>query len=87
LTRIAINSALMLLRKKRNSREVTPAKSSKSEPTWKATESAPDPEQQYAEQERLKLVRDAIAELRPSIRCALEIHTLQGRSVEEMASR
>jgi len=87
LTRIAINSALMLLRKKRNSREVTPAKSSESEPTWKATESAPDPEQQYAEQERLKLVRDAIAELRPSIRCALEIHTLQGRSVEEMASR
>src|SRR5260370_1176110 len=31
LTRIGINSALMLLRKKRNSREVTPAKHNESE--------------------------------------------------------
>ena len=86
LTRIGINSALMMLRKKRNSREVTPAKDSESESPWEATDSAPDPEQQYVEQERLKLVRDAIAGLRPSIRHALEIHTLQGRSVQEMAS-
>ena len=86
LTRIGINSALMMLRKKRNSREVAPAKDSESESPWEATDSAPNPEQQYAKQERLKLVRDAIAGLRPSIRRALEIHTLQGRSVEELAS-
>lgn len=86
LTRIGINSALMMLRKKRNSREVTLAKDSESESPWEAADSTPDPEQQYAEQERLKLLRDAIAGLRPSIRRALEIHTLQGRSVEEMAS-
>jgi len=36
--------------------------------------------------ERLRLLRGAIAGLRPSSRRALEIHTLQGRSVEEMAS-
>ena len=86
LTRIGINSALMMLRKKRNSREVMPANHSEGESPWEATDSAPDPEKQYAEQERLELVRDAIAGLRPSIRHALEIHTLQGRSVEEMAS-
>lgn len=86
LTRIGINSALMMLRKKRNSREVTPAKDIEIDSPWEATDSAPDPEQQYAQQERLKLVRDAIAGLRPSIRRALEIHTLQGRSIEEMAS-
>jgi RNA polymerase sigma-70 factor (ECF subfamily) len=84
LTRIGINSALMMLRKKRKSHEV--AQDSESGSTWEAMDSAPDPEQQYAEQERLKRVRDAIAGLRPSIRRALEIHTLQGRSVEEMAS-
>jgi RNA polymerase sigma-70 factor, ECF subfamily len=85
LTRIGINSALMMLRKKRT-REVTPANDIESQSPWEATDAAPDPEQQYAEQERLKLVRDAIAGLRPSIRRALDIHTLQGRSVEEMAS-
>ena len=86
LTRIGINSALMLLRKKRNSREVTPARHNESESQWEATDSAPNPEQEYAEQERLRLLRGAIAGLRPSIRRALEIHTLQGRSIEEMAA-
>ncbi len=43
LTRIGINSALMLLRKKRNSREVTPAKHNESESQWEATDSAPNP--------------------------------------------
>jgi RNA polymerase sigma factor (sigma-70 family) len=86
LTRIGINSALMMLRKKRNSREITAAKDSQGESPWEATDSRPDPEQQYAEQERWGLVRGVIAGLRPSIRRALEMHTLQSRSVEEMAS-
>lgn len=86
LTRIGINSAFMLLRKKRNSHEVAQVKDSESESPWEVADSAPDPEQQYAEQERLKLLRGAVARLRPSIRRALEIHTLQGRSVEEIAS-
>ena len=53
LTRIGINSALMMLRKKRNSHEVAPAQDSESGSTREAMDSAPDPEQQYAEQERL----------------------------------
>ena len=86
LTRIGINSALMILRKRRNSREVIQAKDSENESSWEAKDSAPNPEQEYAEQERLRLLRGVIAGLRPSIRRALEIHTLQGRSVEETAS-
>ena len=86
LTRIGINSALMILRKRRNSHEVMPTKDSENESSWEATDSTPNPEQEYAEQERLRLLRGAIAGLRPSIRRALEIHMLQGRSVEEMAS-
>jgi RNA polymerase sigma-70 factor (ECF subfamily) len=86
LTSIGINSALMILRKRRNSLEVMPAKDSENESSWEATDSAPNPEQEYSEQERLRLLRGAIAGLRPSIRRALEIHTLQGRSVEEMAA-
>lgn len=86
LTRIGINSALMILRKTRNSREVNPAKDSENESSWEATDSEPNPEQEYAEQERLRLLRGAIAGLRPNIRRALKIHALQGRSVEETAS-
>jgi RNA polymerase sigma-70 factor (ECF subfamily) len=63
-----------------------PTKDSENESSWEATDSTPNPEQEYAEQERLRLLRGAIAGLRPSIRRALEIHALQGRSVEEMAS-
>lgn len=86
LTRIGINSALMILRKKRKSREVSAQNSNESDELWEVEDPAPDPEQQYAEQEPWRLVRDAIAGLRPSIRRALEMHTLQGRSIEEMAS-
>ena len=86
LTRIGINSALMILRKKRNSREVSAQNSSESDALWEVKDPAPDPEQQYAEQEPWRLVRDAIAGLRPSIRRAMEMHTLQGLSIEEMAS-
>ena len=83
LTRIGINSALMILRKKRNSHEVSAENNSESEALSKVKDPAPDPEQQYAEQEPRRLVRHAIAGLRPSIRRALEMHTLQGRAIEE----
>lgn len=86
LTRIGINSALMILRKKRNCREVGAQNSSESDALWEVKDPSPDPEQQYAEQELWRLVRHAIAGLRPSIRRALEMHTLQGRSIEEIAS-
>jgi RNA polymerase sigma-70 factor (ECF subfamily) len=85
LTRIGINSALMILRKRRNSREVSAQNSNEGGALWEITDSAPDPEKQYEEKERAGLVRKAITNLRLSIRRPLELHKLQGYSLEEMA--
>ena len=86
LTRIGINSALMILRKRRNSREVSAQNSNESDALWEITDSAPDPEKQYVEKERAELVRKAITNLRLSIRRPLELHKLQGHALEEMAA-
>jgi RNA polymerase sigma-70 factor (ECF subfamily) len=86
LTRIGINSALMILRKRRNSHEVTAQNSIESDAPWEITDSAPDPEKQYGEKERAGLVRKAISDLRLNIRRPLELHTLHGHSMEEMAA-
>jgi RNA polymerase sigma factor (sigma-70 family) len=85
LTRIGINSALMILRKRRNSREVPAQSSNESDALWEITDSAPDPEKQYVEKERGVLVRKAITNLRLSIRRPVELHALQGHSMKEMA--
>ena len=86
LTRIGINSALMILRKRRNSREVSAQNSNESDALWEIKDSAPDPEKQYAEKERAGLVRKAITNLRLSIRRPVELHKLQGYSLEKMAA-
>jgi RNA polymerase sigma factor (sigma-70 family) len=86
LTRIGINSALMILRKRRNFREVSAQNSNESDALWEITDSAPDPEKQYVEIERAGLVRKAITNLRLSIRRPLELHQLEGYSLEEMAA-
>jgi len=85
-TRIGINAALVILRKKRNSREVSVYSDGENDTAWEVPDPAPDPEKRYAEEERVRLVRDAIADLRPSIRHPLQLHTLRGFSVERMAS-
>jgi RNA polymerase sigma factor (sigma-70 family) len=86
LTRIGVNSALMILRKKRNSREVSAQDASEGDTLWQAKDSAPDPEEQYADQERRRLLRQAIANLRPSMRRPLQLQTLYGYSAEKVAS-
>jgi DNA-directed RNA polymerase specialized sigma24 family protein len=45
----------------------------------------PSPEAQYADLEVQAMVRSAIGTLRPSIRRALELQTLEERSVKEIA--
>jgi len=87
LTRIAMNAALMKLRKNRSCREV---------PTEEAVETSallpenllPDPslnpEEHYAKKQRQEILRDAIAKLRPGIRKAVEIQ-LQDCSLDETA--
>jgi RNA polymerase sigma factor (sigma-70 family) len=86
LTRIGINSALMILRKKWNSRGLSAYGPSVDETPWEVPDSAPNPEMRCAERERERFLRDALADLRPRVRRTLVFHTLQDRSLQETAA-
>src|SRR5258708_11648272 len=89
-TRIAINSALMILRKKRNSFEI-PADGSGNPDAigryWEAADRAPNPEKTCLQKERERILRRAIRALRPSIRGVVEMQQLQEHSMRETARR
>jgi RNA polymerase sigma factor (sigma-70 family) len=87
LTRIGINSALMILRKKRNSGEISAHGPGVDETLWEVPDSAPNPERRFAEREQGRILRDAINNLRPTSRRALELQILENRSIEEMAAQ
>jgi RNA polymerase sigma-70 factor (ECF subfamily) len=88
LTSIAINSAFMILRKRRNFSEI-PVEDSRGSGTvgWcqEIEDGAPNPEKHCLTQERERLVRKAIRSLRPSIRRVLEMQHFQDYSVEDIA--
>lgn len=88
LTRITINSALMILRKKRSVHEV-PEETLLEHKFDRAlpflAESEPSPEQSYAHAQKNELLREGIQRLRPAIRKALEIRELQEHSIKETA--
>jgi len=90
LTRIAINAALMRLRKKRLSREV-PLEEPKEELSMpdfcKAIDGSANPEEWYAKQEHDRIVREAVAKLRSSLRETVEVHGLKEKSIQETAHR
>src|ERR1700740_915813 len=80
LTRIAINAALMKLRRNRYSREVPMEfldEEGKERPRYQFIDGSPNPEDSYVDQERMKQLRDALAKLRPRVRAAIEICQLQ----------
>jgi len=88
LTRIAMNAALMKLRKNHASREVSidwSVETSELFSEHQSSDVSPNPEERCSKSEREAILRDAIAKLRPRIRKALEIHKLQERSLEETA--
>jgi len=90
LTRIAINSALMRLRKNRASREIPMDESAGSGETLSRFEPAdghPDPEGHYALQERQRVVIGAVSDLRPNLRKVIEIRELQEGSMKETAQK
>jgi RNA polymerase sigma factor (sigma-70 family) len=87
LTRIAINSALMILRKRRASAEFYRDGRSTTEVLLEVSEPSPDPERQYAERERESFLRDAIAGLSPRTRRALEFHAFRDYSLQETAAQ
>jgi len=88
LTRIAINSALMILRKKRSLLEIATDSEDKfgaDGARCEITEHQPNPERRYAQNEEENMLREAIQSLRPGLRVAVQIQLLQERSMKETA--
>jgi RNA polymerase sigma factor (sigma-70 family) len=88
LTRIAINSALMIVRKKRSAPELSidHAADHGGNPGFvNVPDPAPNPEAYCAQREREGILRDAICALRPTIRQAVEFQKLQEHSLQDTA--
>ena len=88
LTSIAVNEALMLLRRTRAHREV-PIDDASEEETGihglQIPDSAPDPEASYLKQEETEALSEAIGKLRVKLRTAIELRELGELSAEETA--
>jgi RNA polymerase sigma-70 factor (ECF subfamily) len=85
LTRIAFNSALMILRKKRAGLELSMDDPRTLEGNGDIPADAPDPEAYFAQREREEIIRSAVRSLRPTIRQAVELQQLQENSVSDTA--
>jgi RNA polymerase sigma-70 factor (ECF subfamily) len=88
LTRIAINEALMLLRRKRGSREVSITESSTEDETAQPLDfpdSGPNPEASCLQREQERFLSAAVQELKPGMREAIELRELGELSTGETA--
>jgi RNA polymerase sigma factor (sigma-70 family) len=88
LTRIAINTALMKLRKNRWAREIPMDELNPSpDPTGQREfrHLAPDPEESCSLRERERILKSAISALRPRARNVVELIYLQEHSIRETA--
>ena len=86
LTRIAINSSLMILRAKRAHPETS--MEIRDGDTWQHREivdQMKNAEELYAAHERLECLRRAISRLQPSLRNVLEIHQSNDSSLKEVS--
>src|SRR5580700_6280136 len=89
LTRIAVNEALMLLRRGRGRREI-PINEGRFEPKearLESPDSDPDPEACYLQREEAGILSAAIDTLTPGLRKAIELRDLAELSTEETARR
>lgn len=90
LTRIAINQALMLLRRGRSLREVSLDDSSSDNGTklrMEIADPSPDPETSYLQRERARNLSAAVEQLTPEMRAAFELRELLELSTRETAQR
>src|SRR5215470_1397064 len=90
LTRIAINEALMFLRRGRALREVPIDDSSRRETaasTLDIPDSGPDPETNYLKRESIEVLSAAINELTVRLRTAIQLRELADLSTQETARR
>ena len=90
LTRIAINEALMLMRRGRGLREIPVDDSNDHGVAASAMEipdPSPDPETSYLRRERVQILSETLGNLRPGMRKAIELRELAELSTEETAQR
>jgi RNA polymerase sigma-70 factor (ECF subfamily) len=88
LTRIAINSALNLLRKRRSRSEVSCDQRGEEDSTWKIWEfpdPSPNPEQTYEKRQALSLLLQALTRLPPAYRSVLTQFHDREQSVQRIA--
>jgi RNA polymerase sigma-70 factor, ECF subfamily len=87
LTRIAMNEAFMLLRRKRGVFEVLPESpgNSRESSSESFVDQSPNPEESCWRRERKELLTEAINLLGPSIRTAILLRDIEERSVKETA--
>ena len=88
VTRIAINMALMTMRKRRGIKELSIDASdndSESYDSWELRDLCEDPEHRYARHERTQLLRKAIRRLRPKLRTIVELQQAYECSTQELA--
>jgi RNA polymerase sigma-70 factor (ECF subfamily) len=88
LTRIAINEALMFLRRIGVVREVPIDDANDAEGSaggFEIPDSSPDPETSYLRRERVQILSETLGNLRPGMRKAIELRELAELSTEETA--
>jgi RNA polymerase sigma factor (sigma-70 family) len=88
LTRIAINSSLMVLRKRRTRRNLpkfTVSLEKLNEAGWQVADAALDPEKALLMRERQRLVRKSIQALPVKLRTVAELSHVHQRSAREIA--
>jgi RNA polymerase sigma-70 factor (ECF subfamily) len=88
LTRILMNSALMINRKNRNARQVSTEELNRpGEPglQFQIPDHSPNPEQTFVQRERTRILLGAIRKLRPRIRAVVEVAQLHDLPVKETA--
>jgi RNA polymerase sigma-70 factor, ECF subfamily len=88
LTSIVINQALTLLRRRRALREVPiddPSNDEGTIPALEMADASPDPESSYLEHEEARVLAEAIEQLRPAMRTAVELTELRELSMLEAA--
>jgi RNA polymerase sigma-70 factor, ECF subfamily len=86
-TRIGINSALMILRKRRIRLEISIDATAEGETwePWQIADHSPDPEKQYAMYERSLHLKRAICRLPNVLRSVVERGQMEGYSMKEIA--
>jgi RNA polymerase sigma-70 factor (ECF subfamily) len=88
VTRIAMNEAFMLLRRRRGIVEVLPENSDHGMKSWSEAfvDHSPNPEESYLRRERTELLTEAINRLGSRIRTTILLREIEERSVKETAA-